>query len=176
MKRMSKHVERSPSQPIGTSGFPELTDLGRRIELLRIARGLSKQQLARKAALSRQQLWRVMTGKSELTDKVRDRLARTLGIQAAELTSKETGPLELAVGSPKSASEAHADDSSARLARYLSQPELLEDAVVLLPPGADGVRLKRLLLNAVEDLAIERSVPLPESFFDLRRRVVAGEL
>ena len=47
------------------AGAPELTELGKRIEKLRIDRGLSKQHLARHAGTSRQQLWRVMTGKSE---------------------------------------------------------------------------------------------------------------
>jgi DNA-binding transcriptional regulator YiaG len=36
-------------------GFPELTSLGKRIEVLRIGRGLSKQRLARFAGTSRQQ-------------------------------------------------------------------------------------------------------------------------
>src|SRR3954462_9824350 len=55
-------------------GAPELTQLGKRLEILRIERGVSKQHLARYAGTSRQQLWRVMTGKSELTSSLKERL------------------------------------------------------------------------------------------------------
>src|SRR3954462_5025245 len=72
-------------QEQGTVGSPELTELGKRIEMLRIDRGLSKQYLARFAETSRQQLWRVMTGKSELTFALRTRIADALSIQPAEL-------------------------------------------------------------------------------------------
>jgi len=59
-------------------GVPELTHLGARIELLRIARRMSKRVLAQRAGTSRQQLWRVMTGKSELTTSLCARLAEVL--------------------------------------------------------------------------------------------------
>src|SRR3954462_13630690 len=68
-------------------GAPELTALGKRLEILRIERGVSKQRLARHAGTSRQQLWRVMTGKSELTSSLRDRLATALAVQPTELAS-----------------------------------------------------------------------------------------
>ena len=67
------------------AGFPELTALGKRIELLRIERGLSKQRLARAAGTSRQQLWRVMTGKSELTVALCHRLAEVLQVDSRSL-------------------------------------------------------------------------------------------
>src|SRR3954464_9241763 len=68
-----------------TAAAPELTELGKRIEILRIDRGISKQHLARFAETSRQQLWRVMTGKSELTFALRSRIAEALKIQPSEL-------------------------------------------------------------------------------------------
>src|SRR5512132_2375607 len=68
-------------------GAPELTALGKRLEILRIERGVSKQRLARHAGTSRQQLWRVMTGKSELTSSLRDRLAAALAVEAGVLLS-----------------------------------------------------------------------------------------
>src|SRR6478672_11815710 len=68
-------------------GVPELTPLGKRLEILRIERGVSKQRLARHARTSRQQLWRVMTGKSELTSSLRDRLASALAVEPGELFS-----------------------------------------------------------------------------------------
>ena len=61
-------------------GAPELTSLGKRLEILRIERGISKQHLARYAGTSRQQLWRVMTGKSELTSSLKERLAGALSV------------------------------------------------------------------------------------------------
>jgi transcriptional regulator with XRE-family HTH domain len=67
-------------------GAPELTALGKRLEILRIERGISKQHLARHAGTSRQQLWRVMTGKSELTSSLKERLAGALSVDPAELS------------------------------------------------------------------------------------------
>src|SRR3954454_19701793 len=68
-----------------SEGAPELTALGKRLEILRIERGISKQHLARFAGTSRQQLWRVMTGKSDLTDTLRHRLAQALGVDLSRL-------------------------------------------------------------------------------------------
>ena len=72
-----------------SAGVPELTALGRQLEMLRLERGLSKQGLARGAGTSRQQLWRVMTGKSELTTSLCQRLAEVLGIDARVLRNAE---------------------------------------------------------------------------------------
>src|SRR3954471_2168503 len=77
----------SPKPDPEAVGFPELTTLGKRIEVLRIGRGLSKQHLARFAGTSRQQLWRVMSGKSELTDALRQRLAVALQVDSTALTA-----------------------------------------------------------------------------------------
>src|SRR5215208_1236935 len=67
-------------------GAPELTLLGKRLEILRIERGISKQYLARHAGTSRQQLWRVMTGKSELTSSLKERLAGALSVDPSMLS------------------------------------------------------------------------------------------
>src|SRR5690349_22562921 len=79
---MSTGRNRSNAEPLG---FPELTPLGKQIEVLRIGRGLSKQHLARYAGTSRQQLWRVMSGKSELTSALRARLAEALRVPESML-------------------------------------------------------------------------------------------
>ena len=68
-------------------GVPELTTLGKRLEILRIERGISKQHLARYAGTSRQQLWRVMTGKSELTSSLKERLAGALSVDPSLLSN-----------------------------------------------------------------------------------------
>ena len=81
------------------AGAPELTQLGKRLEILRIERGVSKQRLARHAGTSRQQLWRVMTGKSELTSSLRERLAFALSVQPAALSSEPSPVPALVVAS-----------------------------------------------------------------------------
>src|SRR5919107_3296830 len=68
-------------------GAPELTSLGKRLEFLRIERGISKQHLAKHAGTSRQQLWRVMTGKSELTSSLKERLAGALSVDPSLLSN-----------------------------------------------------------------------------------------
>src|SRR5438045_1605188 len=79
-------------------GVPELTALGKQLEILRIERGVSKQRLARRAGTSRQQLWRVMTGKSELTSSLRERLAAALAVDPATLLP--TTPATRGAGAP----------------------------------------------------------------------------
>jgi len=45
-----------------------------------------------------------------------------------------------------------------------------------LPSGSAGRALKRRLLDALEDLALAEGRALDSAFFDVRRRVLAGEL
>ena len=45
-----------------------------------------------------------------------------------------------------------------------------------LPTGDAGRRLKRALLNTLEDLAVEAAQALPLDYSEIRRRVLAGEL
>lgn len=152
-------VELSPS----TAGFPVLTELGKRVEMLRIRRSLSKQTLARRVGISRQQLWRVMTGKSELTSSLRSRLADALSVNPAELVASRAG--------------AHLEiDGNRRLDTYLANTSAIVQTLETLPGEEGGRSLKRALLNAIEELAIARAHPLGSAFFELRRRVVAGEL
>src|SRR5215218_1664952 len=74
-------------EELSSAGVPELTKLGKRIELLRLERRMSKRILAQRAGTSRQQLWRVMTGKSELTSSLCARLSEVLEIDCRELRS-----------------------------------------------------------------------------------------
>jgi transcriptional regulator with XRE-family HTH domain len=160
-------------------GFPELTSLGKRLEILRIERGISKQHLARHAGTSRQQLWRVMTGKSELTSSLRDRLAGALSVEPGFLSSTqllgESRTYSIASAAQQFASIApQADTPSIEL--YLTDPSHLVATIRTLPSGDSGRRLKRALLNALEDLSVEGAFPLPADFSEIRRRVLAGEL
>jgi len=161
------------------AGFPELTSLGKRIEVLRIGRGLSKQHLARFAGTSRQQLWRVMTGKSELTDALRQRLAAALEVDSTALSSSAAAPAPVTSDTP---TIAPADAVVATrgigvsLDTYLSTPQLAERTLRTLPNGDVGRELKRMILTALEDVALERRIALPAEFFELRRRVLSGEL
>ena len=162
-------------------GAPELTSLGKRLEILRIERGISKQHLARHAGTSRQQLWRVMTGKSELTSSLKERLALVLSVDpsalSAAVASPQTQTFSLAAtvgGSVGSVTPGALGVPT--IGEYLSDSARLAATLRTLPEGDAGRRLKRALLNAVEDLAVEASQPLPAEFSEIRRRVLAGEL
>ena len=152
-------------------GAPELNALGKRLEFLRIERGVSKQRLARLAGTSRQQLWRVMTGKSELTSALCQRLADVLQVEAAELrewcgggngrsypTSPPAGP-----SLPRSFDE------------YVADPHAVERTLQTLPDGEAGRRIKRELLNCLEVVAAEHGVRLEPPFFALRADVINGD-
>jgi transcriptional regulator with XRE-family HTH domain len=154
------------------SGFPELTDLGKRIEMLRIERGLSKQYLARYAGTSRQQLWRVMTGKSELTGALRTRLADALNVVALEF--------DMNISRPTSTGTNRAESNVAKPAlqfpTYLADPAAVARTLSTMPFGDSGRALKRRFLDALEDMALSADCVLDARFFELRRRVLAGEL
>jgi len=164
---MSTEVLRDSILP---EGAPELTTLGKRLEILRIQRGISKQHLARHAGTSRQQLWRVMTGKSELTSSLRERLAFALSVDTHALYNAEDHADDRGVAEAASLSVAPT------LNDYLSTPTLLATTIRTLPSGDGGRRLKRALLNALEDLAVEGGHSLPLDYSEIRRRVLAGEL
>jgi transcriptional regulator with XRE-family HTH domain len=156
-------------QIAGLAGFPELTELGKRIEMLRIQRGLSKQYLARHAGTSRQQLWRVMTGKSELTGGLKGRLADALGVGAAELDGSGVKTTSMTM-------RTFAPQPAAHLSAYLAHTETISRTLATMPAGDAGRTLKRRFLDALEDMAIDNGCALDTSFFELRRRVLAGDL
>ena len=176
---------------ITAPGVPELTALGKRIEMLRLDRRLSKGVLAQRAGTSRQQLWRVMTGKSELTSSLCARLSEVLEIDSRSLLAVASHDLHeqrlpaalaqrLTPGrvsyqlrtAPEGSSIAHVCQT---LEEYVAEPDGLARTFETLPTTDDGRRLKRVLLDAIEDIAIERSIKLPQTFFDLRRAVVNGD-
>lgn len=164
---MSTEVLRESTLP---EGAPELTSLGKRLEILRIERGISKQLLARHAGTSRQQLWRVMTGKSELTSSLRERLAFALSVDTHALYNRgESATLG-------NGFEMVALTVAPTLSDYLTSPALLATTLRTLPSGDGGRRLKRALLNALEDLAVEGGHLLPLDYSEIRRQVIAGEL
>jgi transcriptional regulator with XRE-family HTH domain len=163
-------------------GTPEFTELGKRIEMLRVERGLSKQVLARSAGTSRQQLWRVMTGKSELTLPLRMRLADVLRVSALELlppslwstpssTSSSLGSFNTAT-----ATLGQVSASPAELRAYLADASAISRTLATVPNDDGGRRLKRRMLDAIEDAAIDAGVALDAAVFELRRRVLSGEL
>lgn len=185
----------STTQTALATGFPELTELGMQIELLRVGRGLSKQFLARQAGTSRQQLWRVMTGKSELTGSLRHRLAEALQVDQRLLSPTDrllrpSGPLaafESAADLPlpmaaqilpdnsRVATSRGTDDAAERVEAYLCDCDAIEQTLATLPQGPSGRRIKRALLNALEEVAAERGVRLCGEFFELRGRVINDE-
>ena len=180
------------SQDTPFAGMPELTPVGKRIEMLRIEGGLSKQQLAKAAGISRQQLWRVLAGKSELTGSLCERLAFVLGTDVSVLrdcraeVELHRGTLanwfsNTATGTsvPSFAvdlSSAVASAPPATFAQFVGGTAHLRAALQSLPACEDGAALKRAVLDSVEDIAIARGVGLSPAFFELRRAVIAREL
>ena len=160
-------------------GAPELTSLGKRLEILRIERGISKQHLARHAGTSRQQLWRVMTGKSELTSSLKERLAVALSVDSSVLSSASPSAPSQTFGLTAVVTSTLGDTTSGlapTISEYLGDSAHLTATLRTLPEGDAGRRLKRALLNALEDLAVDSASPLPAEFPEIRRRVLAGEL
>ena len=162
-------------------GAPELTALGKRLEILRIERGISKQHLARHAGTSRQQLWRVMTGKSELTSSLKERLAGALSVDPSELSlvpaSTATQTFGFAAAVKSTFAVVPLDRGSVpTIVDYFGDSTHLTETLRTPPDGDAGRRLKRALLNALEDLAVDASQQLPADFSEIRRRVLAGEL
>ena len=156
---------------IAVGGAPELNALGKRLELLRIERGISKQRLARLAGTSRQQLWRVMSGKSDLTSALCQRLAEVLQVEPAELRDwcgGGNGPLY----PPSSRGAPRAPRS---FEEFVGDPHAIERTLQTLPGGEDGRRLKRELLNCLEVIAAEAGVRLSAPFFALRADVINGD-
>jgi transcriptional regulator with XRE-family HTH domain len=155
---------------------PELTPLGKRLEILRIERGVSKQRLARHAGTSRQQLWRVMTGKSELTSSLRERLASALSVESATLVAGLPMTTQVHYSTPTTAQVAAIVGAPASVTEYLTDPQHLAATLRTLPSGDAGRRLKRALLRVLEDLAVETGRSLPIDYSEIHRRVLAGEL
>jgi transcriptional regulator with XRE-family HTH domain len=155
-------------------GAPELSLLGKRIELLRIERGLSKQAVARRAGTSRQQLWRVMTGKSELTSSLCLRLSEVLRVDPRTLrdTGVSVQPLTFVAGAMPSAPVA----SPPSLDAWLADPEHLVRALSAMPGGPHGRMLRLDVVAAVEQRAREAALSVPPHVNEIRRRLVTGEL
>lgn len=157
---------------------PRLSELGKRIEMLRVDRGVSKQVLARAAGTSRQQLWRVMTGKSELTSTLCQRLASVLDVDSRTLSSaafsggnSSQSPVKL------SPARLSLDLVPARsLAAYLESSTLLVRTLRTLPADGDGIALKCALLNALEERARAVRLPIPAWLFRVRASVLDGTL
>ncbi len=191
MQHMSTDGENSE---LNVAGAPELTALGKRLELLRLDRRMSKRVLAQRAGTSRQQLWRVMTGKSELTSSLCARLAEVLEVDSRLLRDATLNvvdgtvahpprPMLHAGGSSQSAGAALRLRPTAppdgpftgTFEEFISAAHGLARTLDTLPNTDDGRRLKRMLLDAIEDIAIARALKLPQVIFDLRRAVVNAD-
>lgn len=163
--------------PAPVRGAPQLSGLGKRIEFLRVSRNISKQALARSSGTSRQQLWRVMTGKSELTSFLCQRLASVLDVDSRSLSSaspdESFGSREL---SRRESPYPLTTAPPASLDAYLTDPEAVRRTLRTLPSGEGGVALKRALLDVMEDQARRSLRRVPEWLLALRGAVLNGEL
>jgi len=179
---------------LNVAGAPELTALGKRLELLRLDRRISKRVLAQRAGTSRQQLWRVMTGKSELTSSLCARLAEVLEVDSRLLRDTTLNVVDGAAryaARPTLQSRGSGQPAGPNLRlhqaippvgpfmgtleEFISAPHGLTRTLDTLPNTEDGRRLKRMLLDAIEDIAIARALKLPQTIFDLRRAVVNAD-
>jgi transcriptional regulator with XRE-family HTH domain len=158
-------------EDISPVGVPELNPLGHRIERLRLERRMSKRILASRAGTSRQQLWRVMTGKSELTSSLCARLAEVLEVDSRTLRDATFATL-LATTDAAGGRPTQVGPPCVTLEEYIERPDGLVRTFETFPATADGRKLKRVLLDAIEDIAVDRSLKLPQSVFDLRREIV----
>jgi len=191
MQHMSTDGEDSERN---VAGAPELTALGKRLELLRLDRRMSKRVLAQRAGTSRQQLWRVMTGKSELTSSLCARLAEVLEVDSRLLRDTTFNVVDGTARHParpmlhgKGSSQSVGPGLTLRptvppdgpfmgtLEEFISAAHGLARTLDTLPNTEDGRRLKRMLLDAIEDIAIARALKLPQVIFDLRRAVVNAD-
>jgi transcriptional regulator with XRE-family HTH domain len=162
--------------PTGFSDFggaPRLSTLGKRIEILRVDRGLSKQALAKSSGTSRQQLWRVMTGKADLTGSLSQRLATVLDVDSRTFSTAALGDGDAEVPIVGVAAWPKAPDD---LASYLESPALVTRSLRSLPAGEDGIALRKALLNAIEERARARGVRVPDWLLQLRGCVLTGVL
>jgi len=166
---------RAPGASVGYAG-PQLSDLGKRIEMLRVDRGVSKQLLARAAGTSRQQLWRVMTGKSELTSTLCQRLASVLDVDSRTLSSAAFAEASRSHSAVKLAPGRFSFDlpSAHSLASYLESSTHLTRTLRTLPAGDDGIALKCALLNALEERARAARIAIPAWLFRVRASVLDG--
>ena len=162
--------------PAPLRGAPQLSELGKRIEFLRVSRGISKQALARSSGTSRQQLWRVMTGKSAMTGVLCQRLASVLDVDSRTLSSTALDETLPSAGRHRHGS-AHAPTAvPVSLDAYLARSDALRVTLRTLPAGEEGVALKRALLDALEDQARRARRRVPEWLLALRGAVLNGEL
>jgi transcriptional regulator with XRE-family HTH domain len=158
------------------AGNLRLSTLGKRIEMLRVDRGVSKQLLARAAGTSRQQLWRVMTGKSELTTTLCQRLASVLDVDSRTLSSVAFDRTRQSSISFPTSHAAVEPSPVHTLEAYLASSTSLVRTLRSLPGGDDGAALKRALLNAVEDRARMTRTQIPAWVFRVRASVLDGSL
>jgi transcriptional regulator with XRE-family HTH domain len=174
-------VESGAETPSSTTTFgfegPRLTDLGKQLEMLRVDRGVSKQALARAAGTSRQQLWRVMTGKSELTPTLCQRLASVLDVDSRTLSSSALGGSRSSATVTLAPARLHHDvPAPTSLASFLETPAAVLRTFRTLPSGDDGIPIKCAVLNTLEERARQARIPIPAWMFRVRASVLDGAL
>ena len=72
-----------------------MSTVGRNIKHIRLGRGLSLDDLAKRAKISKPGLWAIEEGKTSPTFTSIDKVARALGMSASELVSED---LEVRIG------------------------------------------------------------------------------
>ena len=111
----------------------------------------------------------------ELTSSLGFRLSQVLRVDG-HLLSPSADSRSVGLGFGATLDAALPPAPPATLAGFVADAAAVERTLASLPADDLGRRLKRALLNTIEDLASAEGLRLPPSFFALRGRVLNGEL
>lgn len=149
-----------------------LTPFGQLVEELREHRGASKQWLAEQVGVSRSTWYRILTGAADITRDQMKALAGALHVPMARLLEATTaGQWE-----PETRPREEEVPSESELADFMSNTDRIVRSLRELPGGPVGKPIKIALLNSIASTAREKGDTLPRDFYDIMRRVDAGEL
>lgn len=148
-----------------------LTPAGTIVERLRGERELTQEELARAIGVTRQHYSRVIKGQADLKLREWRQLADTLGVDLGTILQDTGGQWE-----PDPAGEGEEAPSETELGEFVSNMDRIVRTLRTLPGGALGKPIKVAVLNAAEQSAAETGATLPLEYYDIRRKVLAGEL
>ena len=133
--------------------------------------GLQRQGVAKRIGISRVQLWRALHEAVELSHEQLAQLETVLDVPQGALGSTPTGQWE-----PEPPGEGEEAPSETELGEFVSNMDRIVRTLRTMPSGPVGKPIKIAVLNATEQAAAETGAMLPREYYDIRRRVLAGEL
>lgn len=159
----------------------DLTPLGAFVEQLLVGQGREKRELAEALGVSRQTLWRWLTG--DVTTRQIREFARVLGVSERELllaaTAGERAGDEAQPGQwepePDVPGEGTSEDG-VQLEDYVRSFDRIVRTLRTMPGDRLSIALKVALLDGIKENAAMVGASLPREWYDLRRQVLNGEL